>query len=466
MLDHSPANPAGIDFSGEVALMPLTGDGQSYAMMYRLKNQNSGTSSLSTLHVRFALSPDFKLLSFQASEARTPAEKEELNVFKDLVSLFAFQSERDTTGELQQEIKEEDGLKSRRLIKLKRAYVSQGRRVANPRILSSWHQLTAGPDLRVDSILGKDELEFRFGNGLATVFDSSYRLQKLRGAEEEWARADLRLDSQKNSSQDAALRSPLLPADLRLEQVPDEIQSRSFSELKEATRGVMSLRPTERNRLFHDLIRYFRTSPAGLRSWLESVEVTLMDESDRARTEFSIGVLATESSPEAQAALIRALERDGASPNLQHLILNSLATSDATLSLQARDSLLRLTQSGLDEGIRENAILALGASLRTRSDDVIRSRIRELYDGAQSESEKVSVLEAMGNSGDPVFANLLWVALDSSSERIREKAAYAFRFMPSGESSVRSLALQRAGGDPSERVRQASLEALSMGTSR
>jgi hypothetical protein len=283
-------------------------------------------------------------------------------------------------------------------------------------------------------------MQMTISKGVDLETESIYRFQLLDASssspfilsqrdESEWTSVGLDLDAVPASSAKS----------------PYDVPSARAIEVKLAS--LSGATPADRLGLFHEMVSIFRRAPERVADFIPIVfEVG----APRERIQFGIGVLANLDQDLAQRALLEAYRGYEADPALQHLILNSLATSDVALRDDTRKALLDLPSS--DESIA----FVLGASLRITPNDQVRERLRSLFLSADEENRKIVALEAIGNSGDAFFIPLLKESLQSSSERIRAKAAFATRFL---SDSTKAALLDSVSPDGSELVFRAVREA-------
>jgi hypothetical protein len=422
-----------LHYHGEITLIHLETKGQSpqsELVSFKLKFKGQEEWVRSTLPVIFEISPDHELKKIRAPEPASREEREELNVFRDFASLFAFASNRDPSGAYAAEWKNEGPLR----IKNKTRYL--GKSESNLQVVSSRHEIRLEKG-HLQSAIGKESLKISMNSSSHLVTHSDYVIRfKVRGG------------SEKISTQ-AQVLAQLKETELRLDQGAAPEKKISWAEVEGRLLAISSLDESGRLELFHDLIDVIRKDPSKLKTLVDQVEASGFDS---LKVHLAVGVLASLESEEAQKTLIDWYRGPGATrPALEHLILNAFATTDAKLGEPVLQFLLALPDTN------ENAAFALGSSLRNQSSQAVRDRLQAQFEQAKTDLAQMNALDAIGNSGDQKFESDLMKSLQTGSTQVREKAVFAARLMPPAQ----ALSVMMAGyRDPEERVRFAAVQAL------
>ena len=431
-----------LNHKGEIQLNPVpAADGISrYRISLRLNFTNPEASpslfqDLESRHpVEVRLTPDFHLISLHVENSQNQENPDELNLMRDLISILAYQSLQDTTGNYEAQWDASPPVIRKRKLR----YVSP--KLSTIRILSSLHEIRVRENGVPVSMEGGERMQMAISKGVELETESIYRFQLLNASsnpsfnlslreESEWMSVGLDLDAVPASSVKSSYEVP------------------SARAIEEKLSGLLEVKPADRLGLFHEMVSVFRRAPERIADFIPMVFGLGVP---RERTQFGIGVLANLDQDLAQRALLDAYRSHEADPALQHLILNSLATSGVALRDDTRKALLDLP--GSDESIA----FVLGSSLRITPNDQVRERLRSLFMNAGEENRRIVALEAIGNSGDAFFIPLLKESLQSSSERIRAKAAFATRFL---SDSIKGDLLDSVSRDGSELVFRAVQEA-------
>jgi hypothetical protein len=168
-----------------------------------------------------------------------------------------------------------------------------------------------------------------------------------------------------------------------------------------------------------------------------------------------VGALATEGGADSQAALLE-LYRDPSSPvSGKGSILGALTTTQAPLDPPTRSFLEAQMEGERNKDLAEGAAFALGSALEKSPNDAETAeaveRILAAWNGSQSASDRLTLLDVMGNSGRVEFLPAISSVLPAgNSANIRAKAAFSLRFIKT--ESARSL-LGASLADPETAVR-------------
>ena len=389
--------------------------------------------------VGFEMSVDHgRLVQINAEPVIEDRALEMVGILKDFASLYAYRAESDPTGQYRAEWVESE----RSLLKKKTEYTSEeNRRI---RILSSRHRYRLKPGTQeLFAAEGFEVTEIPFGK------DGKMRTTS------EYALTSIPIPSALPLAQ-TVLQAPVQTTTLLVDQKVKK-HFTPWSEIETRLQAFAALSSGDRLQLFHDVGVTLAEDPAHrlpeFQSWAEA---HLMDPSSRA---FSVGVMATDGSADAQKALTQWFQQF---PESHALILNAFATSAAVFTPETQKLLESMVDQHQDPDAAYSAAFAMGAGLRNASSgssadtSAVRAKLQELFTQATSIEEKVIYLDAIGNSGSSQFLPLLQQSLTANNdEAVREKATLAMRFMPA--SLTRAL-LALAESDPSARVKAAAVQ--------
>jgi hypothetical protein len=375
------------------------------------------------------------LTRFTAPVPLTQEETDELNVWKDIASILAYRCGEDTTGEYDCAWNEQD-FSGR---KTKRAY--RGAIGKTVRIVSSAHESRWDQEGHPFLLVGRDELKMNGGSGSGMDSVSTYRL--MRKAEVKAPKAY------------ASTLREVIPQRVRIEHSHslEGLNERLTLLLKDDFKSFDS-QPSIRLRHFHEWLKGLRLLPSRVQEFRNYIEAAAVLHSSA--MEFGIGVLAGCGGAGADRILMDWFHSDTSDSRRKHLILNAIASNSAKPGPELQEFLRGLSRSD-DQDLALNAALAIGAGLRREADGPGAERLIEMYRSAQSPELRAVLLDSFGNSGNSQFLPFLLQSLQEDELRLREKAAYASRFMD-GESALQLVS--KAVLDPAPSVRQAAIRSL------
>ena len=411
-------------------------------VQFELQFQNQKDWIRSTRPFFVELGENFEIKKIRAEKPKTKVERDELNVIRDFVSLYAFRTAEDTMGAYLFDWKPEQGggLKS------KKTYT--GNWAKQIRILQSRHEVKLDLAGRPTLIQGSEQTETRGEPQSGLKMSGKYSIQFKEQKEIEI----------KPGEKDRLASLPSLSIGIQGDALT--LNAHPYEELLPTIKKIPGLSRSERLAVFHELVSSLRMDPSKITDFKKLVE-SMKDQ--EGFLEFGVGALATVGGETAELALQNWYQELGKDkPLIKHTILNAFATTDVALTANARGFLLEAAsaESG-DRSLSENAAFALGSSLRRVSDSGVEMKLESLYRSAQDPGLRESYLDAMGNSGDAHFVPTLLQALQSENVEEREKAAFAARLLrPSDAAPV----LLRAFQDSSPKVKSASIRALAYQT--
>ncbi len=410
---------ADIDFGGSFTVDWK--DEQTARVSYQLSN---GEKSRLAFEIHLS---NWKLVEIKSEVARDKAGINEQNILKDFASIFAYRSNEDTTGKYEAEYTDEP----ERLFKRKTLYNSVAG--LSVRIVKSEHEFTRDPGtLELISGRGEEATRAVVSKQSFMLAVSSYTIRRLNSV----------------VSRRVAQSDEVRPDTLRL--TPESKGVASWSQVRGGLERFNQMNEPERLKLYHDVSRTIVADSEGPRQFNDWMNIHLDQPNLR---NFSIGVLATVGTAEAQQALIKIYAQY---PESRVTVLNSLATAGAPFSEETHQFLSTLLLSG-QGNLSYGAAFALGAGIQNQvtpaSEDV--QQLSRLLTNAATPDEQEIYLDAIGNSGSLAFLGVIETSMQSLDEGVREKAVLALRKMPAV--ATQSL-LNLAGSDASVRVKAAATQ--------
>jgi hypothetical protein len=410
-----------IEFSGEMRLHVTEVKEKSFIALVT-EQVDGQPSNKVALRIQAALRGD--QLQIFSAKPESEIDQQHISVAKDLLSLLFFPLRSDTTGNFQAtfEALADEG-EFKRLKKVKLAYLKP----APAKIVSSSHILKWKKSLSMpEEVKGKDESAL--GSGEITS-ESSYQL-KLSGVWIATAPADY-------AALTHAETLAIQPTKISLKDHPDYAKL-DWGEISARLRSIARLSSSEQLALFGDLVKYLELDPSRIR------EIVALLRAERVRGAASplfqqvIGALATNGSPEAQAALVAIYQDPAIAVSGKGSILSALTTTQAALDLATRDFLAQTMASEQNKDLAMGAAFALGASLEKAPDDEQArdavQRILAAWDASANSSiqDRLALLDVMGNSGRLEFFSAIATALRTSKEsELRARSAFSLRFIAS-----------------------------------
>jgi len=423
----------GTVFVTELAHTSLT---QTVLMQFSLRQGNDPTLHESKIPFLVELNHDQSILSLKAGSAPTKMDEDDLNVLKDFATLYAYGSNRDTTGVYQFDIKRSGNQIEKS--KLKYQGISQQINFTSSKTVA---QVEPVSGVWVSGS-GKDETRMAAeGSGSSSLRTTySYKIEKIT---------------------DASIRRPRLKTLAGISEASLELKAQSgaslqtWEQLKAKLAIIKTLSKTQRLTLFHGLAKLLKSDPKAVLDFRKYIQSKANEEG---LMTFGIGVLATAGSDEAQSVL-RDWYKGDSSGVEQHTILNAFATANTPLSPETKAFLNSVVSSkASDPELAQNAILALGSSLRQDGDPSTRQTLSQYYANSKTESDRLIALDGIGNSGDSGFLSALTQAVNSGTPAEQARAVMASRFLPATQAAPILLAAYESGNLA---MQKASLQALS-----
>jgi hypothetical protein len=175
-----------------------------------------------------------------------------------------------------------------------------------------------------------------------------------------------------------------------------------------------------------------------------------------------MGALSYSGSPDAQDELM-SMYRDG---NLDMVGQTSVIDAFTMMDGALTDEGLRFLQEAFasdDSDISGRAGLALGSAQRNKPTETLRQWIIERWRKAKNDGQRQTVLEYVGNSGDPALLTIIDEAMRVGDFDLQQLALFSTRFME--DDTVDSYLLKRfQNREFHERLRYEALSSLAMHT--
>lgn len=172
-----------------------------------------------------------------------------------------------------------------------------------------------------------------------------------------------------------------------------------------------------------------------------------------------VGALGGAATPESTKALGRLLSETKGPPAVRANAATQLAFAKGANATEARDSLSQGLSDPSRE-VRDSSALALGNVARELGDadpETVKDLVAR-YERARDDEERVTLLEALGNSGSAEILPVVRAALASENESLREAAAHALRFLPLGDAD--KVLADVLGTEPSPTVIVAAIDSI------
>jgi hypothetical protein len=394
-----------LGLNGTVFVSEVSKTEKSRTVQIQFSLKQGKDSTLHESHAPFVveIAKDQTITTIQTAKPSAKTDEDDFNVIKDFISLYAYGSNRDTTGIYQFKLSRNGN----QIEKLKLKYESS---VVPTTLVSSSTKATVEEKTGIWlNGAGTEEINVEaMGSTLTTI--SSFKIEKT-------THPNLKPPS---------LMSAAVLQKATLDLVANkEVIVKPWSELKARLAAISTLSKPERLKLFRDLVKLLKSDPS------EVAEFKKFIEDNAGQTgfmTFGIGVLATAGSPDAQAAL-----RDwfAANPQSQHTVLNALITASVPFTDDTKTFLNTIVANrSTAADLAQNAVFAVGSELKQGDDPTARQTLLNYYASSSSESDRLNALDAMGNSGDPSFVPTLDQVIATGTISEQERAVYAARFMP------------------------------------
>jgi hypothetical protein len=410
-----------LQIQGRVKLIPTVDSaGQSWSRI-ELNCEVQGRSIQSTLPVWVRKDSEGHLLDLKSATPRSDREREQLNFIRDWISLYAFREQRDPLGEYDARFIQEPAF----LMKIKERYVHSS--VPEIQILKSHHELYLTEKGEVSKIRGIERTRSPISGEWTLESRSEYKIE---------------LSQERETGPVFESMSESASIQLSLEQIRFEGR-RSWSQIKKDFVDRALSRHPERLHQFHEVQRFLRSHPESVGEFKNLAESV---RGDITKFQLAIGVFANLDSDEAQGILRQWYDSESERPEVQTLVLNALALTRVKIRNETVEFLMRLSSKD------DAALYALGSSMSGTPSLRVREFLIDLESRSRSDTERQKVIDAIGNSRDPGFVDVLERAFVSGGPTLRETAIYATRFMPKDQVSA---LLNRARGDLDPGVREA-----------
>lgn len=452
-------NLAGVEipavaYHGEFYVDVLRADAKAFEAIVSERVKEAGGKISPPFRIEASTRGDSLLLF--SSNATDDETREHASVVKDILSLWLFPLRSDTVGSYAARF--EKMAPDAAFPREKKIKLSYHAKTANiPSVLTSLHVLRWNETIRLPEAIEGTETTRLGGDSGALSAESTYRLQyrshQLSPAISHEVLASLRQN----------LDLTLDPTSTSMAEHPD-YKKLDWGKLMTQLRYLDKVSGSEQLAAFGDILKYLRMHPektADLAALLR--DPALLQLGMRSPVfKTIVGALASAGSPEGLAALREAF----ADPNLANegksTILAALTTTQAPLDVATRDFLANTMQSATDPHLAQGAAFALGSALQSAGNDAqAKSAIQQIKDSWQSQNsvtDRLAILDVMGNSGRAEFyPTLKSVIASNDPAQLRARAVFALRFIDQ-PAAVQTLAASL--GDKDTTVRQAAVGAM------
>jgi hypothetical protein len=349
-------------------------------------------------------SADGKTLSLFSDKEKSAGEEEHAAIAKDLLAQFFYFLSADTTGKFEATTEREGEDLFR---KVKRAYRREAGRPV-PSVLSSLHLLRWAKEENMPAeIQGSESIKA----GEIRV-DSEYSLRFLSSSA-----------ISRGTDLTKYVEGTTLSPSAHFAKPPGPYRGPSWNELRAKLANLDKMSGPEQLNVFGQLIALLKGEPAAaadLASYLK------MAAPGSAAYHTAVGALATVGGAKSFSAL-----RDSyaAVPSADKgSILAALTTTQAPLDAATQSFLRKEMAAATEPSLREGAAFALGSSLQQTPDAESSAALLSAYTAAQSMEAKLSLLDAMGNSGSAEFLETIKAAAASENPAIQAKALFSLRY--------------------------------------
>jgi hypothetical protein len=396
----------------------------------------------STVPFMIQFSKEWTIASVESTAVKTEQDEDSLSVLKDFISIYAFRTQRDTTGLFEAVYDNQ----ANQISYQKKKYVdAMG---ASVRFVESKHEIKLDAKTNdLISIIGTERTQTApkaEGSPLEIDTTTHYSLTRTDTIRVATPRVD---------------GSEFTEVALELKESTVGFRSQTWAAVRAELDQLPSMKRDARLSLFHELTKTLKNNPAKLldfKAWVAKMK-------DQPGTlQFAIGVMATLGTEEAQKILV---EWFNEIPGSRHAILSALSTSEAKLSPGAQELINEwVDRKNQDRDLAYNAAFVLGSEIRKDPSGaglLSESKLNRLYEqaaAAANSAEQLVYLDAIGNSGSSAFVSVVERNLASSDEVFREKGVFASRFM---KPEVAQSLIVRGLKDPSPRVRISAIKAVS-----
>ena len=403
--------------------------------------------------------PDGKTLQLRSSPSKEDDETahQNLNILKDLLANWVFPLQSDTSGNYEAAFSapfNENGF----LKETKKKISYEKSKTVVTEILSSSHQLNWSLDLHLPySISGIDST--RLGNSkLSIASESSYVIRFL--SQEACLINNLTSMNHKETLSLSAEENGTIGA----HRAPNS--HLSWPEINQQLGQLASMTSSEQLRLFGDLLDSLRNHKEDVKNLTALISPAVLAAGPASSLfKIVVGAMATLGTPEAQSALVGVYQDPNCPISGKGTILASLTTTQAPITSTTQEFLIgesKNTNTDLSNG----ALWALGSSIGSSNSDSQQAiaSIEQAWMSATTslsrEGNEITVLDAMGNSGNAQFLAVIEAVInDPSNAVLQSKAIFSLRFIPT--SGAQGIMIQQLV-NPNPNLRLASARALSL----
>jgi len=404
------------------------------------KKENSGSVFAHFSHytddeIPFHSTPDL-LVSFNSSGesvilmGSNSQSNQKFELAKDSVNLFFFPIREDSTGKYEAKISWSESGKGLLGKKTKQKYYSE---INTPAIIESDHLARWDSDLNLPAhIWGKETTrlgEMPSGIEALSQYEIKFLKQEKLSSSFVWSEAMFGVGLSWRVAQNIAKNSG-----------PEKI---SQEEVLAKLRQLNTLSQNEQLILFGDILTLLKENELNVSELLALLNDSLNTGERGSLFKMIVGSLATNGSSESLAELVGLYSDSQTSLEEKVTILAALATSEAVIDSKTRDFLSNTYSQEKDVKLREGAAYAYGSSLSSLSKEASTQELASIFNrwnalGAGPHSEKLVLLDLIGNSGRSEFLPLVNQAYLMGDKTYQNKSIMAARGM-SGSGSIAFL---------------------------
>ncbi|MEQ9366027.1 MAG: HEAT repeat domain-containing protein [Leptospirales bacterium] len=209
-------------------------------------------------------------------------------------------------------------------------------------------------------------------------------------------------------------------------QVPERVQAKPWREIKPQLAAVTAEMDGEkRTEVFNTLAVSVRADPTLA---AQAARAARDFRSDDHRFQMVMGALSYAGSPAAQDELLAMYANGGLDAHGRESVIDAFTLMSEPATPEALNMLQNAFGSD-DPDIRGRAGLALGSAQRNNPGEKLRQWIRDEWRAAKNDVQRQTVLEYIGNSGDPELMTIIKEALKSDDFSLQQLALNSTRFM-------------------------------------
>lgn len=221
-------------------------------------------------------------------------------------------------------------------------------------------------------------------------------------------------------------------------EIPERTKPKPWKEIKPRLTAVTAdMDGEERTEIFNTLAVSVRANPA---VGADAARAARQYAGEDHRYQMVMGALSFSGSPAAQQELMGLFGDEDLDPEARGSVIDAFTLMDEPATPEAI-SMLQDAYAGDDPDLSSRAALALSSAQRNRPNEKLRQWILDEWRAAKSDEQRQTVLEYVGNSGDPKLMSIVKDALSFDDFGLQQLALNSTRFMDTVE--VNSFLLEK-----------------------